>query len=32
MALTTKKLIGLLNMDLELEYSAAIQYVRSKSR
>ncbi len=27
MAITQKKLIGLLNMDLELEYSAAIQYI-----
>jgi bacterioferritin len=27
MAITLKKLIGLLNMDLELEYSAAIQYI-----
>ncbi len=27
MALTIKKLIDLLNMDLELEYSAAIQYI-----
>lgn len=27
MAITTEKLIELLNMDLELEYSAAIQYI-----
>ena len=27
MAVTTEKLVGLLNMDLELEYSAAIQYI-----
>ena len=27
MAVTTKKLLELLNMDLELEYSAAIQYI-----
>jgi len=27
MAVTTEKLIGLLNRDLELEYSAAIQYI-----
>lgn len=27
MAVTSKKLIELLNMDLELEYSAAIQYI-----
>ena len=27
MAITTDKLVGLLNKDLELEYSAAIQYI-----
>ncbi len=27
MAITTEKLVGLLNRDLELEYSAAIQYI-----
>jgi bacterioferritin len=27
MAVTLEKLIDLLNMDLELEYSAAIQYI-----
>ncbi len=27
MAVTIEKLIDLLNMDLELEYSAAIQYI-----
>ena len=27
MAVTQKKLVELLNMDLELEYSAAIQYI-----
>ncbi len=28
MAVTTEKLLELLNMDLELEYSAAIQYIK----
>ena len=31
MAVTTEKLIELLNMDLELEYSAAIQYINHSS-
>jgi bacterioferritin len=31
MAITQEKLVELLNMDLELEYSAAIQYINHSS-